>query len=157
MWDKADQVLNVIYEDGPSADWPPRDQLIAVFVSVYQIDVMALWMGGPLTDGAHPVQWFGGEILDTCPNVHGWWLAMTSLAKRRVAIEAAEQGVQLRPDRAREITVAAARSLVGSSGTGRAQRIGLVVPATEVAITRAAILRAAAESGPGVAGMSAAR
>jgi len=92
LWDKATQSLRVFYEDGPSTGWPPLAELVLVHACEHDTDVTAVWMGGPLTDGGHPVYWIGGDIIDTYPNIYQWWLSMAEYAKRSVADFAAEQG-----------------------------------------------------------------
>ncbi|MGN8245780.1 SMI1/KNR4 family protein [Cellulomonas soli] len=79
LWDEANQWLDAFYEEGDSASWPPRHELVPIHASPYDTDVMALWMGGPVTDGGHPVVYFYGEPIDQWPNLYEWWLRMLIL------------------------------------------------------------------------------
>ena len=64
LWDAAWERLDILREDGPADLLPPRDELLPILVSEYQEDVMLLWLGGPVTDGSHPVLWYANELID---------------------------------------------------------------------------------------------
>lgn len=85
LWAEAQQSLDSFYAEGDSAGWPPREELVPVHASPYDTDVMALWIGGPVTEGGHPVVSFAGEIIDRWPNVYEWWLGMLLLQERSLA------------------------------------------------------------------------
>ncbi|MFI2753153.1 SMI1/KNR4 family protein [Cellulomonas sp. P22] len=82
LWAEAEQSLDAFYDEGDSAGWPARDELVPIHVSPYDTDVMALWMGGPVTENGHPVVYFSGEPIDLWPNVCEWWLAMLVLQEK---------------------------------------------------------------------------
>lgn len=85
LWANANASLDIFYAEGDSADWPPRAALVPIHASPYDTDVMALWLGGPVTEGGHPVLYFSGEIVDRWPNIYEWWLGMLVLQERSLA------------------------------------------------------------------------
>lgn len=54
LWADANASLDAFYAEGDSAGWPPRAELVPIQASPYDSDVMALWLGGPVTEGGHP-------------------------------------------------------------------------------------------------------
>jgi hypothetical protein len=79
-WDRAQQMLSVLYEDGPADGFPPRGSVYPIHVadtSVFVID-----LAGPATDGGHPVYWLSSELLGDWENAHGYWLAGLELLER---------------------------------------------------------------------------
>lgn len=85
LWAGAQDSLDVFYAEGDSAGWPPRDELVPVHVSSHDIDVIAVWLGGPQTDDGHPVVWFAGEVAGQWPDLRSWWRRMLVLQERSLA------------------------------------------------------------------------
>jgi len=85
LWAEANASLDAFYAEGDSIGWPPRDELMPLHASPYDSDVMALWLGGPVTEGGHPVLYYSGGIVDRWPNVYEWWLGMLRLQERSLA------------------------------------------------------------------------
>lgn len=82
LWERANERLDVLYEDGDVSGWPPRDELMPFVVSPHDSDVFVIWTHGPTTEGGHPVLWIANELVDQWPNVYEWLLGMTELARR---------------------------------------------------------------------------
>jgi hypothetical protein len=76
LWTDAQASLDTFYAEGDPRGWPPRTELVPLHASSHDIDVMALWLGGPTTDGGHPVLWFAGELVGRWPDVRAWWRQM---------------------------------------------------------------------------------
>lgn len=76
-WSAAQQLLDVMYEDGPFESFPPRDAVYPFHAS--ELDVFVIWRGGPATDQGCPVYWLHGEVVDTWSNVFGYCLAAITL------------------------------------------------------------------------------
>lgn len=85
LWAGAQDSLDVFYAEGASAGWPPRDELVPVHASSHDIDVIAVWLGGPQTDGGFPVIWFAGEVAGQWPDLRTWWRRMLVLQERSLA------------------------------------------------------------------------
>lgn len=85
LWAGAQASLDVFYAEGDSTGWPPRDELVPVHASAHDIDVIAVWLGGPTTDGGHPVVWFAGEVAGQWPDLRAWWRRMLVLQGRSLA------------------------------------------------------------------------
>lgn len=94
LWTDANASLDVFYAEGDATGWPPRGELVPVHASPHDSDVMALWLGGPVTDGGHPVVSFSGEVVDTWPHLQQWWLRMLDLQELSLAhvLELTDQG-----------------------------------------------------------------
>ncbi|GII98213.1 hypothetical protein CLV28_1359 [Sediminihabitans luteus] len=56
--------------------------MLPIFAAPHQIDVMALWVGGPVADGGRPVYWFAHEIVQEWPNCYEWFLLCVTYARR---------------------------------------------------------------------------
>lgn len=84
VWAAASERLDLLYRESATAELPPRDELMPIFVSDYQPDVFAIWTRGPQTNEGHPVLWTAFELVDRWANVHEWWLALTAIAKRHL-------------------------------------------------------------------------
>ncbi|GIG36256.1 SMI1/KNR4 family protein [Cellulomonas pakistanensis] len=95
LWEDANASLDMFYAEGDTAGWPPRAGLVPIHASPYDSDVVAVWLGGPVTEGGHPVLYFAGEVIDRWPNVYEWWLRMLVLQERSLAhvLELTGQGL----------------------------------------------------------------
>jgi hypothetical protein len=76
-WVKAQEMLAVLYQDGPAVGFPARESCYPIHVSDTAVFVVDL--AGPVTDGGHPVHWLSSELLGTWENAHGYWLAGLAL------------------------------------------------------------------------------
>jgi len=96
LWELAQETFGYLYEEGPLPGLPPRDELLPVLVSPTRSSIMAIWTGGPVTDGSHPVVWIANELIDQWPTVYEWVLALTVLLKESTVkiaeIRAAQRG-----------------------------------------------------------------
>jgi hypothetical protein len=79
LWAEAQASLDAFYREGDSRRWPPRAELVPIHASPFDTDVMTLWLGGPVTDGGHPVLLFAGAIVDRWPTLQAWWSRMLEL------------------------------------------------------------------------------
>lgn len=85
MWDKANEMLDIYYSDGPiPADYPRREDLFPIAAGEYVTDVIAIWETGPVTANSHPVLWIGGEEIDRYENFHEFVLAANQYIKNNI-------------------------------------------------------------------------
>ncbi|WP_182111674.1 SMI1/KNR4 family protein [Actinotalea sp. JY-7876] len=83
LWRTGDMLLGYLYGEPPPG-LPPREELDIIAVSQSQEDVFAVWRGGQLTDGGHPVIWFASELVETQDNVYEWLGAIIQYTERRL-------------------------------------------------------------------------
>lgn len=84
LWERAQESLGYLYDEGPIPGLPPRDELLPVLVSPTRADIMAIW----------PVVWIADELIDEWPTVYEWVLALTALLKGSVDFLVARQAAR---------------------------------------------------------------
>ncbi len=87
-WKAANELLDIMYQDGPTDQFPPREEVYPLHAG--DLDVIVIWRTGPLTDDGHPVYWLAGDVVDQWPNVFGYCLG--TIALNQVLINAAKRG-----------------------------------------------------------------
>jgi hypothetical protein len=86
LWEKAQEQLELFYEEGPVAsDFPAKDDVFPIGVGTETIDLYVVWTTGPETSLGRPVLWLAGEEIDRFPNFRELFLGIYELGKRTLA------------------------------------------------------------------------
>ncbi|MBO0715349.1 MAG: SMI1/KNR4 family protein [Acidimicrobiales bacterium] len=86
LWDKAEELLTLFYQERPvTRDFPAKDDLLPIGVGTETIDLYLVWTTGPETSLGRPVLWLAGEEVDRFPNFRQLFLGIYELGKRDLA------------------------------------------------------------------------
>lgn len=93
LWRQGVENLAYVYEDGAGVPGvPDRGELFPFAVDPHSAATHVLWMGGPLTDGGHPVIWVHDEEVERYANLREWLLSQVKYEKRELDKLRAQHG-----------------------------------------------------------------
>lgn len=83
LWNRAVEGIKIAYDE-LADQLPPRHEVYPIASFPFDRHIVAVWQGGPLTDGGHPVLWFDGGVTEQWDNIWEWWLSMLASRKRTI-------------------------------------------------------------------------
>jgi hypothetical protein len=86
-WQRASELLDVFYADGPAPEgMPGRSDVFCFCANPDEVeDLFVIWTSGPITEGGRPISWLAGEEVQRFPNMHEFLLSVNEYLRRDLA------------------------------------------------------------------------